>query len=143
MRIWRKNPVRFTMAILILTLAACAQMQPDDQAGAITPVVTTPLAGLDYGPVARITIAEAVNSGFGEAVDVSGDTVVVGATDWNVGSGDQYGSVYVYQRAGGEWKQQARLMSSDGQDGFQYDQHFGRSVAIEGDVIMVGAPDAD
>lgn len=140
------NKILLTLAVFPLAIAiatACSGTRPEIQTGQIGKAETTRPPDLAHGPITRITIPEAVNSGFGEAVDVSGDTLVVGATDWNVGSGHQFGSVYVYQRVEGEWRQQARLMSSDGQDGFQFDQHFGRSVAIQGDTIAVGAPDAD
>jgi hypothetical protein len=144
MRNWKRILACFVALALAFVLAtACSLARSENRTGQLELAVTTRPPDLANGPITRITIPEAVNSGFGEAVDVSGDTLVVGATDWNVGSGDQYGSVYVYQRAEGEWRQQARLISSDGHDGFQYDQHFGRSVAIEGDTIVVGAPDAD
>jgi hypothetical protein len=144
MRNWNKILVCLVAFALTFVLAtACSGTRFESQNGQLGQAQATRPPDLVHGPITRITIPEAVNSGFGEAVDVSGDTLVVGATDWNVGSGDQFGSVYVYQRVEGEWRQQAKLMSSDGQDGFQYDQHFGRSVAIEGDTIIVGAPDAD
>ena len=38
---------------------------------------------------------------------------------------------------------EATLMASDRDDGFQYDQHFGESVALKGTVIAVGAPGYD
>ena len=127
------------LAVLLLTTACSLARSTSDQKAA--PAARPP--GLSTNPPVQITHAGTVNTGFGEAVDISGGTLVVGATDWNVGRGDQFGSVYVYQQSGGEWLQQAILASSDGQDGFQYDQHFGRAVAIEGDMIAVGAPDAD
>lgn len=129
---------------LLLVLAittACSLGRPSGDPQA-TPTARPP--SLSTSSPVQITHAETINTGFGEAVDISGDTLVVGATDFNVGWGDQFGSAYVYrQTGGGEWLQEARLASSDGQDSSQYDQHFGRSVAIEGDVIAVGAPDAD
>jgi hypothetical protein len=133
--------VAFVLALFLAT--ACSLARSENRTGQLDLAETSRPPDLAHGPITRITIPEAVNSGFGEAVDVSGNTLVVGATDWNVGSGDQFGSVYVYKTVEGEWRQQARLISSDGHDGFQYDQHFGRSVAIEGDTIVVGAPDAD
>jgi hypothetical protein len=133
-----------TLLLALGPLAACAPTHFEDQPGEIKPAEATRPPDLAAGPATGITIANPVNTGYGEAVDLSGDTLVIGASDWNgFPGGSQYGSVYVYQRIGKEWGQQIRLMSSDGHDGFQYDQHFGRSVAIEGDTIVVGAPDAD
>lgn len=133
--------VLFLLALSLLT--ACSQARPKDESVQFDVVEATRPPDLVHGPITRLTIPEAVNSGFGEAVDISGDTVVVGATDLNIGPGDQAGSVYVYERTDGRWTQSARLTSGDGRDGFQYDQHFGRSVAIEGETLVVGAPDAD
>lgn len=71
-----------------------------------------------------------VPDSFGTSVDVHEDTVVVGAT----GEYDR-GSAYVFQRRGGAWEQQARLVPFDA---FDY-QNFGISVAVEGDTVIVGA----
>jgi hypothetical protein len=132
------------LVLALIPLATCTPTRPEDQAVEIKPAEAIRPPNLAAGPVTRITHANAENTGYGEAVDVSGDTLVVGASDWNgFPGGQQYGSVYVYQRMGKEWGREVRLMSSDGHDGFQYDQHFGRSVALEGDTIVVGAPDAD
>lgn len=144
MRNWRKKLAFLALLTLSCSLlSACTLTRSEIQ---VIPLAPTPAArppALAFGPLTRIAFEGTENTGFGEAAGISGDTLLVGATDRNVGPGDQFGSVYVYQRAGSGWNQQARLTSSDGQDGFQYDQHFGRSVAIEGDTIVAGAPDAD
>ncbi len=69
---------------------------------------------------------------FGSSVAVDGDTAVVGATQNFAGPG----FVYVFTRDGDVWKQTARLQGSDTASG----DHFGQSVAIDGDTIVVGAP---
>ncbi len=46
------------------------------------------------------------------------------------------GAVYVFLYDGAEWTQAAKLMASDG----RYQDQFGTSVAVRGDVIAVGAP---
>jgi hypothetical protein len=88
---------------------------------------------------------------FGWSVAVSGDTVVIGAPleDSNARgvNGDQNdnglmdsGAAYVFVRDGdGVWSQQAYLKASnpDGHD------HFGWSVAIAGDTLVVGAEGED
>ena len=73
----------------------------------------------------------------GEAVAVSGDTVVVGAPNEN----NARGAVYVYVRPTGEWtistiSETAKLTVS----GLGNGSEFGASVAISGDTIVVGAP---
>jgi hypothetical protein len=83
---------------------------------------------------------------FGWSVSVSGDTVVVGAYGENSSAtgvnGNQSdnsafgsGAAYVFVRNGATWTQQAYLKASN--TGV-YDA-FGRSVAISGDTVVVGA----
>ncbi|MHC4697067.1 MAG: FG-GAP repeat protein [Planctomycetota bacterium] len=71
---------------------------------------------------------------FGEAVAMSGDTAVIGTPqdDYN---GDQSGSAYVFRFDGTEWVEEDRLVASDGTSG----DRFGNSVAIDGDVAVIGA----
>ena len=75
---------------------------------------------------------------FGESVAIAGDTIVVGAYKHDE-HGPESGAVYVYTRTGSAWTQQAKLTASDA---FAGDQ-FGRSVAIDGDTIVVGADNAN
>jgi hypothetical protein len=76
----------------------------------------------------------AAGDALGNAVSISGDTVVVGAfmdSDAGVGSG----SASVFTHDGVDWSQQAKLTSpsSDASD------NFGTSVAVSGDLVLVGA----
>lgn len=70
---------------------------------------------------------------FGIAVAVSGDTIVVGAL-FDDENGTNAGAAYVFERSAGIWYETAKLMS--GAAGAQ----LGRSVDVEGDTILVGAP---
>lgn len=74
---------------------------------------------------------------FGRAVAVSGDTVVVSAqgTDGKQEGVPYEGAVYVFVRDDGKWSRQARLEASNA----RYKTHFGTSVAISGDTLIVGA----
>jgi len=88
------------------------------------------------------------NFGF---IDVSGDTVAVGA--WSESSsatginGNQNddtaalsGAVYVFVRDGvGSWTQQAYIKASNAEAG----DNFGQSVSLSGDILVVGAPNED
>jgi len=85
---------------------------------------------------------------FGSTVAICGDTVVVGAPDeasqaTGVG-GDQAddsaygaGAAYVFLRHGGSWVQQAYLKASNTDAG----DHFGGSLALCGNLLVVGAAD--
>jgi len=72
---------------------------------------------------------------FGLSVGLSGDTIVVGATDADNGGANDTGAAYVFVRSGANWSQQAVLVA--GNSGF-FDE-FGTSVAISGDTIVAGA----
>ena len=78
---------------------------------------------------------------FGDAVAISGDTVVVGA-DYSPSGGASRGQAYVFSRNQGgpnNWGLVKTLSASDKAD---YD-YFGRKVAVSGDIIIVGAPQAN
>ena len=84
---------------------------------------------------------------FGQAVAISGDTVVVGAGledssatgvngDQADNSASNSGAAYVFVRSGSTWTQQAYLKASNTDP----DDGFGRGVSISGDTIAVAAP---
>jgi hypothetical protein len=84
---------------------------------------------------------------FGQQVAISGDTIVIGAmyesssasgVDGDeTNDGAHYsGAAYVFVRNGGVWSQQAYLKASNTFE----EQHFGASVAISGDTVVIGAP---
>ena len=79
-------------------------------------------------------------SSFGNSIAVQGDTAVVGASRRHYGPAPDYrGAAYVFTRTAGVWSQQQRLLASDG----GYGDSFGTSVAIDGDVVLVGASSDD
>ncbi|HJK99089.1 MAG TPA: hypothetical protein RMF84_17835 [Polyangiaceae bacterium LLY-WYZ-14_1] len=89
-----------------------------------------------------------VDDRFGEAVDILGDTIVVGATGEDGGVGEvngdaeddtaeSAGAAYVFRRGPeGGWSQEAYLKSSNP----RFLDSFGGTVSIAGDRILVGAP---
>ena len=72
---------------------------------------------------------------FGNAVAISGDTIVVGAYRDNNDVKPDSGSAYVFERSDGTWSQTKKLVADDAAD---YDS-FGNSVAIIANTIVVGA----
>lgn len=89
-------------------------------------------------------------SSFGVRLALSGDTLAVGTTGESSSAtgvnGNQAdtgapvsGAVYIFQRTGSTWAQQAYIKASNTQAG----DHFGGSVALSGDTLAVGAPDED
>ena len=71
---------------------------------------------------------------FGSSVDISGNTIVIGAPGANESAADS-GAAYVFTFTGQGWDQQAKLTYSGG---LQND-YFGTDVAISGDVVVVGS----
>ncbi|HEX2619367.1 MAG TPA: FG-GAP repeat protein, partial [Phototrophicaceae bacterium] len=82
-------------------------------------------------PVMLLASDGALNDRFGGAVAVSGNTAVIGAANAN----GELGAAYVFTRNGNIWTQQQELIASDA----AIDDLFGWSVAISGDVAVVGA----
>lgn len=76
---------------------------------------------------------------FGASVAVVGDTIAVGAIGSDIDDNDNQGAVYIFKRVGTVWTEAQKLTASDG---LAQDQ-FGRSQAIEGDTLLVGAFAAD
>jgi hypothetical protein len=68
-------------------------------------------------------------------VALSGDIALIGADYDTVGANSSQGSAYVFTRSGTSWTQQAHLIASDGAAG----DDFGTSVALSGDMVLVGA----
>lgn len=71
---------------------------------------------------------------FGLSVAVSGNTAIIGSNAL-VDNGNP-GAAYVFVNNNGVWTQQQKLLPSDSATG----DAFGRSVAISGDTVVVGAP---
>lgn len=72
--------------------------------------------------------------GFGSALAVDGDTVLVAAV-LDDDNGYQSGSAYVFTRDGGAWTQRAKLLPDDGAQS----DWFGWGAALEGDTAVLSA----
>ncbi len=127
-----------------------------DAAGAIYPITVDPLLHSET-IILYPSVSEQVDFlEFGTAMDLDGDTLVVGTWDFGgyQGAGLEdapgtqdapvptAGKVFIFQRnlAGADaWGEVTVLQSSDA----EYQDYFGRAVAISGDTIVVGAPGED
>jgi len=72
------------------------------------------------------------NIGFGASTDIDGNRLIVGAPDTD----DLSGAVYIYDFDGSSWSEHSKLIATD----TQVDDQCGYSVAVSGDVAVVGAP---
>ena len=117
------------------------------------PITIDPLAQQAYLKPAAVGATQA-GDWFGYSVAVSGDTVVVGAPQEDSSSlgvnstpnelaAGSSGAAYVFTGSGGAWSQQAYLKPLAVGPGGQAGDHFGFSVSISGDTIVVGAPEED
>ena len=82
-----------------------------------------------------------IGDGFGYSAAISGDTVVVGAIGADSPAAQASGAAYVFVREGTTWTQQAKLTAPDGRALDKFD--FGRSIAVDGDTVLVGADGGD
>ena len=79
---------------------------------------------------------------FGHSVSVNGDTAVIGAKsdDYSCnGNGFDCGAAYIFTRSSNSWTQQQKIVAEDS-DSYDY---FGNSVTLDGDTVLVGAPNDD
>ena len=91
----------------------------------------------DYAQLAKLVASDAATDDyFGYSVAIDGATVVVGAYGDDDG-GSRSGSVYVFRTSdgGATYDQVAKLTAADA----AADDRFGRSVAIAGATVVIGA----
>ena len=79
------------------------------------------------------------NDFFGRSIALSGNTLAVGIAneDGRDNTKRNGGAVYIFIRTGTDWRQQAYIKASNADTS----DHFGFSVALSGDTLVVGAPD--
>ena len=91
--------------------------------------------GSTWSQVDVLTASESsFGDSFGQAVSIEGDLIVVGAP-YDDNQAVDSGSAYVFRLGDDGWVEEQKLVAPDGGFG----DIFGRSVAISGDVILVGA----
>jgi hypothetical protein len=73
---------------------------------------------------------------FGAALVADGNLLAVGAPNTDLETGRNIGAVYLFERNGDRWLQVVRLIP----DPPQADGRFGSTLALNGEVLVVGAP---
>lgn len=87
-----------------------------------------------------LALDSVVGDGFGASVSISGDRVIIGSPsddDIALGAGSAY--VFRFDAEAGEWVQEQKLFAADGETA----DNFGLSVAMSGDVAVIGSPGQD
>ena len=91
--------------------------------------------GSQWVQITKLLAADGqVNDFFGWSVSISGDAMVIGAWGDDDNSYNS-GSAYIFRFDGEQWIEEAKLLASDG----AYADHFGESVSISGDTVLIGA----
>lgn len=116
-----------------IVVGAFKESEAADTAGAAYVFVRQ---GADWVEDQKLTASDAGAMDFlGTAVAISGDRIVLSAS-YDDDAGESSGSVYVFHHDGVQWNEEAKLTASDADS----DDQFGFDVAIDGDLILVGAP---
>jgi len=84
----------------------------------------------------RLTSADVANAYFGQSVAIAGDRAVVGSYGRTVSGNASQGRAYAFLRTSGSWNVSHTLSAPTGAAG----DWFGYSVAVQGDYVLIGAP---
>ena len=113
------------------TAAVSAPTDDDNGSRSGSVYVFTRAAGV-WTEEQKLTASDAASSDvFGRSVDLSGDTLVVGAP----GEHGFTGAAYVFTRTDGAWTEEQKLTASDAAFG----DELGSSIGVDGDTVIVGA----
>ncbi len=97
-------------------------------------------SGTTWSQQAKLVASDAAaDDHFGVGISLSGETVVVGASEDNHAGGPDAGSAYVFVRSGTVWSQQAKLVALDAGPG----DFLGDRLSVSGDTAIAGAPGSD
>ncbi|MBE9516520.1 MAG: thrombospondin type 3 repeat-containing protein, partial [Proteobacteria bacterium] len=120
-----------SLRIIIITALVAMLSAITFPAWALTPVFDFQITSID-------SATDAENDVFGYSVDIDGTGAIIGVRDDDE-NGTYAGSVYVYSYAYGDWNNNGKLLSPDGD---AYLDQFGWSVAYDGNIAVIGAPGA-
>ncbi|MGE5221681.1 MAG: FG-GAP repeat protein [Omnitrophica WOR_2 bacterium] len=135
--------------VLGLLAGACTLLKPTKSLAPLTTPALKPAAPLPE-PMAVLSALKLQHKpgpdtvwNYGQSIALGEGVLAVGAPHWGGQPGQKAGVVFVYQRQGNQWVEQAQLSAADKDDGFQYDQQIGYSLALEKNILFAGAPYAD
>ena len=103
-------------------------------------VLNTSCSTSCWNPLQVLDAGNERNTGdrFGDAVAIDASTIAVGAP-LDEGVTANQGAVYVFQGSGASLNLVMRVRSNTAAPGGGYDDHFGNSVAVSGEFLVVGA----
>lgn len=119
-------------------VAVGANLGGSSNKGAVFVYVKPPGGWSTATQTARLMASDAEASDeFGVSVAVSGDVVVAG-TEYEASGGTASGAAYLFQKPAGGWVNMTDTAKFTASDATEHER-FGHSVAIDGDVVVVGA----
>ncbi|MGH9936361.1 MAG: FG-GAP repeat protein, partial [Blastocatellia bacterium] len=130
----------YSVAIYANTALVGAQREtitPPSRRQAAYVFVTPNASGGTWSQQARLLLGERAPT-YPVSVALSYNIAVVGMSGETIAGSSPEGTAYVFTRSGEVWTLRQQIVASDGQEA----DGFGVSVAIDGDAIMVGAPQA-
>ena len=123
--------------------AGSAMIGSNKQQGAAYVFVRPASGWANMTQTAKFTASDGAFSSFlGASVSISGNTVVAGAPDANIGSNGEQGAAYIFVKPAGGWTdmtQTAKLTASDG----AAHNLLGSSACISGNTVVAGASQAE
>ncbi len=120
------------------TLVVGANRDDDDGIDSGSAYVFT-LSNGAWQQVTKLTADDAAGDDlFGSSVAIDGDFIVIGAYGDDSG-GSSSGAAYAFEKINGAWSQIDKLTANDASS----DDLFGRSLAISGDTVVIGAYQAE
>lgn len=126
----------FALAIAMSTgLPSCGDVVPTDEEGRIAETHGALLRGVLQ---AKLSPSEPYSDGhFGWSVAVDGNTAAMSMRHAKppIGVSESKGAVYLFDRVGAAWSPTAMIQSP-----IEFQDEFGESIALEGDLLVVGTP---
>jgi hypothetical protein len=125
-------PMKTTLMLALASLSLCATALAQSRSHRLTG------NNVAFQQIAEV-MGTQLGSAFGDAVAISGNTMVIGASVAAVGCGqppDGCGAAYVFLKTGDDWSNPALVATLTQTDGITYGG-FGSSVAISGNTIVV------
>jgi trimeric autotransporter adhesin len=120
----------YSVAISGNTIVSGAPNANSDSGAAY--VFVKPVSGWSDMTETADLIPSGVHQGFGSSVAVSGNTAVVGSTDYDV---FRAGAIFVYEKPATGWASMTQTATLTPSDGHNYDA-FGSAVAMSGNTIV-------
>lgn len=91
--------------------------------------------GTSWNEVQKLTPADAGQDDYFGLLDLDGNALAVSAVEHEDGTADNTGALFVFRESGGVWIEEQKLTASNAQDM----DSLGRSISIDGDMIVAGA----